>query len=73
MIPNQFTETITAERSRTVRNATLDSARDSTTVQGHTVSVGDPPDNQSGYWDGDNFVTYFTLGKSLLGGTDLLK
>ena len=30
-------------------------------------------DDQSGYWNGGGYVSYFLVGTSLLGGTDVLK
>ena len=38
--------------------------------QASTSEVGD---NQTGYWDGGGYQSYFLVGVSLLGGTGVLK
>jgi len=69
---NPFTEFITQERNRTERRIAAQSAQVQTITAAQTqaLSVGS---DDGGYWNGAAYVQYFVLGKSLLGGSDVLR
>ena len=63
-------EVVAVLRNRTDRVDTTNAAGQ---PAAHIASPSAGGDSQTGYWNGSGYQSYFLVGISLLGGTDVLK